>query len=176
MLFCRWILSGVREETVVLFWCFATHAWDGTRKNVLQPKNSRFNLGQNFNSMQVHFPVQRSWWDKPGKCTLLHYWCNLKQQKCVRNCGDPLKSKIEPVLIVFKWFISHLGWAAVIAQQLSTHLREVVGSISAGCWAFFSFSECVLEEVPCGGATLLFFLYKIWIRSSWCLLFSCMNS
>ena len=111
MLFCRWILSGVREETVVLFWCFATHAWDGTRKNVLQPKNSRFNLGPDFNSMQVHFPVQRSWWDKPGKCTLLHYWCNLKQQKCVRNCGDPLKSKIEPVLIVFKviYFSPWLG-------------------------------------------------------------------
>ena len=40
--------------------------------------------------------------------------------------------------------------------------RVVVGSNPAGCWAFFfsslSYQECVLNQVPHGGATLLIYL------------------
>ena len=42
--------------------------------------------------------------------------------------------------------------------------REVLGSIPARSWAFFSslsYQKCVLNQVPRGGATLLIFLHKM---------------
>ena len=55
---------------------------------------------------------------------------------------------------------------AVVVGQVVTHRttdREVLGLIPTGSWAFFSilsYQQCVLNQVPHGGATLLIFLFK----------------
>ena len=51
-----------------------------------------------------------------------------------------------------------MGSGCITAVEHTPHDREVVGSNPAGCWAFFSslsYQKCVLNQVPCGGASEL---------------------
>ena len=66
----------------------------------------------------------------------------------------------------------YYDWAVVVAQVVAhwTTDWEVLGSISAGSWAFFSslsYQKCVLNQVPRGGASLLIFLYKMFSCEAW---------
>lgn len=100
------------------------------------------------------------------KWMILHLWST---KLLIQLENRALSSKKIP-----RWgkIIFHSQVAeAVVAQRSSKRLGskkncKVVGSIPAGCWAFFLFSLslcCALNQVSQGGATLLilFFRYKI---------------